>query len=147
MKAQSELIWHSISIAVTLGIIMVILLTLGNIRDEFKDYISNEEIKQVCYNMRSAINIVYEKPDYRAASNSTLSAIYFDLPQRIADENYRISTAPNKSLTVSIAAMQKNFTCRTGISADISGTAAGGRAKVTWTSLENGTDMIEMGGA
>jgi len=68
-KAQSSLVAHTILVAFSMILIIVILNSLSSIKEEYQDFIGNIEIKEVCHRISSAIDKIYDEPSYWSLTN------------------------------------------------------------------------------
>jgi len=142
-KAQSLLISHSLAIAMSVLLVIVIIATFSNMRNQYQKFIAENEVKQVCLSVKSAVEDIYDTVNYTSQSNSTLGMIKMELPRRIADSRYHAMFF-NSSVYIGMDNMQINQTCKIGFPARFSGTSNGGNTYITWTRYANGSDEITM---
>ena len=128
---------HTFAIAFTIVIILLVVISFNNIKDDYKDFALKNQISGVCYTIKSAIEKIYWPFDYE--SNGTFGRIIVNLPERIWDRNYRARFLDSSLLIES----EINSTCHIGFNITYAGSTSGGRTEIEWA--RSGTaDKITM---
>ena len=143
-KGQAPLLSHTITIAFSVILIIAIVTTLNIIKADYQNFVGKEEILQVCLTVKSAVEQIYWPTTYQLNDNITLGSVSVDLPDRIADLNYRMRFQNNSLQIETIQLLEINQTCKIGFNASFSGSSNGGKTKFIWTRYTNGTDIITM---
>jgi hypothetical protein len=142
-KSQSTLISHSLAIAMTVVLVLAVIVTFNNMRNQYQKFISEHEIKQVCLSVKGAVEEVYSPENYTSKTNSTMGKTRIELPKKIAGVNY-YARFFNNSVTIGIDDLRLYQTCKIGFPAVFSGSSDGGPTYITWTRYANDSDEITM---
>jgi len=143
MKGQSPLVWHSIAIAISLTVVMIIIGSLNTVRYDFENFVIDEEVVQVCQIVRSGVERLYSPSGYSSPENSEMGRIILSLPDRIGSVNYR-ATFVNTSLYVALSGRDKNHTCLMGFNITFAGSSAGGETDLVWSRSSSGADAVSI---
>ena len=136
-KGQAPMISHTFAISFTIIIIMFIVMSFNNIRDDYKAFALENQISGICDTIKGAIEKIYWPFDYE--SNGTFGSVIIDLPERIGDTNYRVKFFDSSLLIES----EINSTCNIGFNITYAGSTTGGRTEIEWT-RSGGVDKITM---
>ena len=142
-KGVSVLIWHSLAIAISLTIVIIIISSLSTVRTDFENFVIDEEIKQVCQIAKTGVERIYHPSSYTSRTNTTMASIILSMPDEISEAKYR-ATFINRSLYVEAFGKNKNYTCNMGFNITFFGSTGGGETELIWTRFDNATDRIEM---
>lgn len=143
-KGQAPLLSHTITIAFSIVLIIMVVTTLNIVKADYQNFIGREEILQTCLAVKSAIEQIYWPSEYQPNNNITMGSIEIDLPKRIADVNYRMRFQNNTLEIEAIHTLDLNQTCKIGFNASFIGSSNGGKTRITWTRYTNNTNVIEM---
>lgn len=143
-KGQSPLVSHTIMIAFSLTLLLVVVTTLSSIRNDYQEFVAKHEIREVCAIVKSGIEKMYYPESYNSTSNTTKGKIILDLPARIGDMNYRARFANTSLLLETFGENKVNDTCKIGFNLSYYGSTGGGRTEIQWIRYSNLTDKIEM---
>ena len=142
-SGQSVLISHSLMLAITLILVMIIIFSIISLKAQYQNFIGISEAKQVCLTTKSSIEKIYSPENYTSQTNSILGKVLVNLPKRIADEKYSIIFV-NKSAEIKISNIGLNYTCKVGFPVQYNGSTDGGLTEISWIRLSNSTDVINM---
>ena len=140
-KGQAALISHAIIVGFSVFLVYAVMTTFTSIRDDYQTFVGGEEVKQLCFVLRGAVDKVYNPVDYVTSVDTTMSAFEARLPDRITDIKFSASFA-NKSIVVK--GTNFNETCKVGYDAGYNGSTSGGLTRFSYVRNANGTDTIEM---
>jgi hypothetical protein len=124
---QASLISHTFSVSFTIIIILLIVISFNNIRNDYKAFSMKNQINGVCDIIKGAVEKIYWPFDYE--SDGTFGRIFVDLPERIGDTNYRARFLGSSLLIESGI----NSTCSIGFNITYAGSTTGGRTEIEWT--------------
>ncbi len=143
-KGQVPFLSHTMMVAFSVVLIVLIVTTLNSVKIDYQEFVGKEEIIQVCVSIKSAIEKIYVPTGYTSLTNETMGSIVIDLPERIADVNYRMKFV-NKTLMIeTLAEPTLNQSCTIGFNASFEGSSRGGRTRLSWIRYTNITDVIQM---
>ncbi len=134
---------HTLFFLFSIAMIITIVVTFGTIRKDTQNFIGNNEIQQVCTLIRTSIEKIYIPSDYMSPSNTTQGKIIVDLPERIADANYRARFV-NSSIVIETSIPAVNKTCEAGFDVNFTGSTSGGRTQLEWVTYGSGSNSIIM---
>jgi len=140
-KGQAILLNHAIMVGFSIFMVYVVFTTLAAIKTDYQEHVGGNEVKELCFVMRGAIDKVYSPADYNVSTNVSLGQMEVRLPERITDIKYS-SRFFNKSILIESTAF--NDTCKIGYSANYNGSTSGGLTRFSYSKYSNGTDVIEM---
>ena len=141
---MSSLISHSMVILFGVFLILFSIILTESIKNDYRNFVSEEGIKHVCMLVRGAVSKIYVPNSAVGMYNDTMGSVILRMPDKIADANYRTSFF-NKSVRIEVFSEQRpNTTCIVGFDGIYYGSAAGGTTKITIFHYVNGTKMIEM---
>ena len=143
MKGDAMLT-HMITLVFSLLMILTIIITFNSLESDYKDFIGRNEIQQVCSMVKSGIDSIYVKENYNSPDNSTNGKIILELPDRIADMDYRIRFINKTAAIETLGRLRVNDTCKIGFAANYTGSTSGGRTEINFTAYSNGNNMIAM---
>ena len=141
MKAET-LISHTLFFALTIILILAIIVAFGTIRRDSQSAIGSSELDHMCALLKGSINRIYVPTDYTPQTHSSMGKITLDLPERIADTNYRIRFAGTR-ISIDTSLSDLNATCDTGLDINFTGTSSGGTTQIEWIS-QGGSNPIYM---
>jgi hypothetical protein len=133
-RGQAPLISHTFAIAFTIAIVMLIVISSNNIRNDYEAFAMQGQINILCITVKSAIEKIYWPFDREA--DGVFGRITIDLPEKIGENNYRARFYNNSLLIES----DINSTCYIGFNA--SGSTSGGRTEITWTRTGNEDKIV-----
>ena len=142
-KGQAILLNHAIMVGFTVFLIYVVVTTFASIRGDYQKYVGGNEIKELCFVMRGAIDKVYAPLDYNVSSNVSLGRIEVRLPERITDIKYQTKFF-NKTILIESGRSIFNETCKIGYNVNYNGSTSGGLTRFSYSKYTNGTSVIEM---
>jgi len=140
-KGQAILLNHAIMVGFSIFMVYVVVTTFASIRTDYQEFVGGNEIQELCFVMRGAVDKVYSPPDYNLSGNVSLGQIEVRLPERITDIKYQAKFF-NKSILIESNAF--NDTCKIGYSANYNGSTSGGLTRFSYSRFTNGTNVIEM---
>ncbi len=143
-KGQSPLLSHTIMLAFSLLLVLVIISMLTAIRDDYSNFIGKNEIAEVCLILKGGIEKMMTDDSYVSPTNTTKGRLFMRFPARIADQNYRMRFANNSVFVETLAQPRINDTCRLGHNASYTGSTAGGITEVNYTMLDSAAKIIAM---
>ncbi|MFA4820316.1 MAG: hypothetical protein WC613_05160 [Candidatus Aenigmatarchaeota archaeon] len=142
-SGQAELVSHAVLVGFSMFLIYVIITTFTNVKEDYQEFVGSNEIKEMCFVMRGAIEKVYNPTDYNLSTNTLLGSMQTRLPDRITDIKYR-AIFFNKSILIESQGVEFNDTCKIGFAANYNGSTSGGLTRFSYTKFINGTSVIEM---
>ena len=140
-KGQAILLNHAIMVSFSIFMVYVVFTTFAAIKTDYQQYVGGNEIKELCFVMRGAVDKVYAPSDFNVSTNVSLGQIEVRLPERITDTKYQAKFF-NKSILI-----ESNFfndTCKIGYAANYNGSTSGGLTRFSYSRYTNGTNVIEM---
>ncbi|MBI4174194.1 MAG: hypothetical protein HY517_00990 [Candidatus Aenigmarchaeota archaeon] len=140
-KGQAILLNHAILIGFTIFLVYVVFTTFAAIKTDYQELVGGNEIKELCFVMRGAIDKVYAPIEFNVSSNVSLGRMETRLPERITDIKYRTKFF-NKTLL--IESTKFNDTCKVGFNAEYNGSTSGGLTRFSYSKFDNGTNVIEV---
>lgn len=144
MTKGDMMLTHTIILVFSLMMILTIIITFKSMENDYRDFVGKNEMQQVCSMVKTGIESIYFKENYNSPGNTTKGRIIIDLPDRIADMNYRIRFV-NRSATIeTLGRLRINDTCKIGFVANYTGSVSGGRTEINWTSYSDGNNVIAM---
>lgn len=142
-KGISPLISHSIVVAFSAFLIVIVISTMTTITEEYRTYFAESEISQFCFTIRSSVEKIYSEQDYTPQTNTTYGEIILDLPEKITDMNYRAKFI-GENITITAKSTKTNATCRMGFDINFTGSTTGGLTKMEYIYYNNNTRIIRM---
>lgn len=142
-KGQAILLNHAIMVGFSIFMVYVVVTTFASIRTDYQKFVGGNEIKELCFVMRGAVDKVYNPPGYNVSTNVSLGQIEARLPERITDIKYQARFF-NKSILIESSGTAFNDTCKIGYNANYNGSTSGGLTRFSYSKFTNGTDAIEM---
>ena len=141
-KGQSILITHAILVGFTVFLVYAVTTTFVSIRADYQKFVGSNEVSELCFVMKGAIDKVYINTGYQSP---TTTASYVDvlMPEKISDMPYHTSFA-NRSIMLQSIDRKFNSTCGIGLDVNYNGTTSGGLTSFSYTIYPNGTKNIEM---
>ena len=129
MKGLSQLITHAFLVAFALLILMFVVITFNDIKEDFSGFTENITSNELCSLLVSSIYQVYTTTpnEVNVLSSEKFSQLLLDLPEKIGDEKYRIVFSGN-NITIEIG--NKEFRCKAGLNASLTGFASGGTIRI-----------------
>ena len=140
-KGQAILLNHAIMVGFSIFMVYVVFTTLAAIKTDYQEHVGGNEIRELCFVMRGAIDKVYNPTDYNVFTNVSLGQMEVRLPERVTDIKYNARFF-NKSILIESAAF--NDTCSVGYNANYNGSTSGGLTRFSYSKYSNGTSVIEM---
>jgi hypothetical protein len=142
-KAQSVLIGHSVAISMTIILVIVVVISLNNVRNQYQKFVGENEIDQICLSVKGTVEEIYYQKNYTSPTNTTVARVRLELPSKVADKKYSARFF-NNSVLVYSDDIRFNRTCKIGFSATFIGTSDGGPTYITWYRFGNGSEEIRM---
>ena len=143
-KAQSSIVAHTLFMAFSLILIIFIMSTMKNIKEDYQDFVGGVEIKEVCQRISAAIERIYDEPDYYSQTNETMCTVDLALPETIADTNYFVDFNGSDIYVRTMENPLLNYTCPTGYNLTFLGSTTGGMTRITRTDYSNGSTTITL---
>ena len=143
-KGQNPLISHTILIGIGVLLILSVVVTMNTVKSNYDEFVGEEEMDIVCSLIRHAINEMYMPSSYQVQSDTLTGKIVLNLPDRIGDSVYKARFINDSLKIETYGSLKINRTCLIGFNASYSGLTSGGRTKIMWTTLSNGSNRIEM---
>ena len=140
MKGQSFVITHALFIGFSITFVLVAMVTLNALKEDYQEFIVKNEMKEVCLTIKTAIEKVYFIPSYKPLTNTTIGKIRISFPDRLADLTYRINFSGG---TANLDAVKFNETCVIGFNNTI-GYTTGGETEIIVKVYSSETKVIEM---
>jgi len=140
MKGQSFVLTHSLFIGFSITFVLVAIVTLNALRDDYQEFIVKNEMKEVCLTIKMAVEKIYFIPSYTPMTNTTVGKIRISFPDRLADLQYRINFSGGAA---KLDAVKFNETCVIGFNNTI-GYTTGGETEIIVRVYSNETRVIEM---
>ena len=144
LLGQSPLISHSLVVGFSLILILVVIMTLSHLENEYQTFTGNSEIQEVCGIIKYSTEKIYNPTNYTSPTNSTMGRIVLTLPERIAGISYRARFSDNLVYVNTVSEPLINTTCSIDINATFSGTTNGGETLIIWKTYTNKKDEIIM---
>lgn len=141
MKGQAILLNHALMVGFSIFMVYVVVTTFATIKTDYQEHVGGNEIKELCFVMRGAVDKVYNPADYNVSTNTSFGQIEVRLPERITDTKYQARFF-NKSILVESSLF--NDTCKIGYNANYNGSTSGGLTRFSYSKYTNGTSVIEM---
>lgn len=141
-SGQNPLLSHTIAIAFLLLLIIIIISVLTTLRDDYSNFIGKNEISQVCLLLKGSIEKVFTEDGYTSPTNTTKGRLFLRLPERIADQNYRIRFVNNSISVETLSQPRINDTCVPGFNLTYLGFTSGGMTELNFTLRDNGNGII-----
>jgi hypothetical protein len=141
MKGQNPLLSHVFATAFLVILVIGIIQITNSLRSEYQDFISDQEVQQVCSIMKSSVTKLNRNNNYLSLNQTLKGRIYIDMPEKIAGETYRIRFMENNA---SVETPTSNTTCTIGYNATYRGTTTGGRIVIEWKEFPVGETVIEV---
>lgn len=142
LKGQNPLLSHTIAIAFSLLLVLIVISALTTMRDDYSKFIGRNEISQVCLLLKGDIEKIVSDDRYISPTNTTKGKIFVRLPDRIADQAYRVRFVNNSLSIETLSQPRINDTCKPGFNLSYKVSASGGRTEINYTLLDNGTKVI-----
>ena len=143
MRAQSPLVGHTIMIAITIILIMVVITTMDNLNNKYSDFVKENEMGSVCEIVRDGVTTMYDQDYITPVNNVTMGEITLKLPYTVGRDSYSIDFV-NKS--VRIVSGSFSTSCKIGYNITYSGRSSGGLSTLSWV-LGPSVNKIVIGGA
>lgn len=140
MRGQSFLVTHAIFVGFSITFVLVAMVTLNALREDYQEFIVKNEMKGVCSSVKTSIEKIYFLPSYIPITNTTVGKIKLLFPERLADLKYRINFSGR---AVIIDAGKFNESCVIGFNNTI-GFTTGGETEIIFKMYSNSTKVIEM---
>lgn len=141
---MANIIGHTITILFGVFLIIFVINFTNNIRNEYQDFIAENEIDHVCLLVKGAVAKIYVTDNAAGRYNDTLGSITVKMPEKIADTKYRASFEGSGVKIETFFSPGRNVTCVIGLPGAYRGLSAGGETVITLYQYVNGTKLIEM---
>lgn len=141
MKGQNPLLNHVFATAFLVAMVIGVVSMTTSLKEQYGAFVSEQEVQQVCSIIKSSIAKLDRGNNYLSLNSTVKGTVYAALPQRIADEPYRVRFIGRNA---SVETPTSNSTCVVGHDVTYSGSAPGGRIKIDWRELPGGTKLVEM---
>ena len=142
-KGQSILLTHAILIGFTVFLVYAVTTTFIGIRADYQKFVGNNEVNELCFVMKGAVDKVYINTDYNSPTTTLAGYIDVLMPEKISDLPYHANFA-NRSVFLQSIDRKFNSTCTIGLNVNYNGTTSGGLTRFSYTRYANGTKTIEM---
>jgi hypothetical protein len=139
-----NLMSHTLVVLFGVFLILFVISLTNNIRNDYRDFIVENEIDHVCMLVKGAIAKIYVSDNIPGRYNDTLGSITVRMPERIGETNYRASFFNSSIRVETFFDIQRNVTCVAGFPAAYTGSTTGGLTSITLYQYINGTKVIEM---
>ena len=143
-KGQSPMLSHTLSMAFSLLLIVIIISVLISLHDDYSNFIGKSEISQVCLLIKGGIENIIVEDRYNSLINTSKGKIFLRLPDKIADQNYRIRFVNNSISVETLSRPRLNDTCKPGANLTYLGSTSGGRTEINYTLRDDATKIIAM---
>lgn len=144
VKGQSPLLSHTIAIAFLLLLVIIVVSVLNTLHDDYSNFIGKNEISQVCLLIKGDVEKVFAEDAYISPTNTTKGKVFVQLPERIANQNYRVRFV-NSSLAIETLSQPRvNDTCKPGFNMTYIGSTSGGRTEINFTLRDSGDKIISI---
>jgi len=143
MKGQSPIVSHTIIIGITVFIIIVMLLTLNYLRNEYQKFEGENDINNICLILKNSIEKIYHPENidnYQTNVSSVMGKIIINLPAKISDIKYNINFVNS---SIQVKGLLLNQTCKLWFNITYTGFSSGGLTELSWIRLGR-NDTIEM---
>jgi hypothetical protein len=142
-KGQSVLLTHALLVGFTVFLIYAITTTFVTLREDYQGLVGNNEVNQLCYVMKSAVDKIYANNSYTSPTTTMIGYMDVNMPVKISDMPYRARFV-NDSIFVQSINRGFNQTCKIGLPVSYNGTTNGGPTRFIYTIYSNGTKTIEL---
>ena len=142
-KGQSILLTHAIFVGFTIFLVYAVTTTFVSIRSDYQKFVGNNEISELCFLMKGAVDKIYVNTEYTSPTTTVAGYMDVRMPDKISDVPYR-AVFVNRSISMQSADRKFNSTCAIGIDVNYNGTTSGGLTRFSYTVFANGTRNIEM---
>ena len=139
-----NLISHAIIVLFGVFLILFAISFTGSIRNDYRNFIAENEIDHVCLLVKGAVAKIYVTGSAHGRLNDTMGSIILRMPDRIADTNYRASFQDKGVKIETFFDLRHNMTCIIGFPAAYSGSTSGGLTSITLYHYANGSRLLEM---
>lgn len=143
MKGASTFLTSIIFIGFSLFLILVVVNIVNSLTDEYRNYITDGELEQLCFTIRSAIEKIYGTTDYMSQTNTTYGKIILNLPEKVGGARY-LAQFSGTNIFIEALNGEKKLKCRTGFNLTYSGSTTGGLTEIKYMYYTNGTKTIFM---
>jgi hypothetical protein len=140
---KGQLITHSIVVGFGIVLIIAVFLIMGFVETNYREFIGQREIEDVCLFIKTSAEKIQPKTDYRSETPVVLGEITMNLPEKIAGMAYRASFRDENMSISTIGDKKIEFSCVIGINATYGGSTNGGSTLLKMTRTKEG-DFIEM---
>lgn len=144
MKGISPILSQSIMISVTVLFIIMIVFMVNSISADYREFVGKNEIKEVCYLVRSGIENIYFPSGYQSSANAAYGKVTQLLPEKIAGMGYRARFSGSYLFLETNGETQLNYTCSLNFPAEYNGSSTGGLTEIKWIRYSDGKDLITM---
>ncbi len=141
LKGQNPLLSHVFAIGLSLAIVGVVIYVTSSLNEQYTTFVAEQEVSQVCSIIRSAAGKMTTS-EYLSLNDTMISKIIVNLPDKIANEPYRVRFIGKNA---SIETQSANTTCVLGYNATYRGSVSGGRASISWIADKSGASIVELG--
>lgn len=139
-KGQSEFLSHSLTVAISIFMIFILVTTMNTIKNDYDDFSSKSQVKQICNIIKSSVEKIYWPENYNA-NNTLLGSFTVNIPEKAAAKNYKISFS---NITINVTTSDGiSSNCTPGFDIIYNGTSTGGLTKINWYKINN-TDVITL---
>src|SRR3989338_479122 len=142
-KGQAPLLTHAIMVGFSIFLIYAVVTTLTSIKNDYQQVVGGNEVKEICFIMKSAIDKVYAPDGYNLSTDTNLGSVDIDIPAKIAGIKYSANFF-NKSILIKSSPQSFNETCKIGYNVAYRGSTSGGLTRFSYLKYTNGTHVIEM---
>lgn len=141
-KGQAILISHAILVGISVSLVLVVVTTFGDIREDYQEFIAGNDIEQTCFIIRTAAEKVYRETKFVSATNTTYGKVRVVLPERLADLKYSVRFE-NRTAYLDTSPVQVNASCKVGLNATYTGFTSGGVTEISYAEHSSGARELK----
>ncbi len=140
-KGQSELLAHTLMIAFTIILVLVVLNSINGIKRDYKTFIGKLEVNETCYQIKNAVLMLESNDNFDQQINETVGQIDMMLPEKIGGSYYR-GKMVNRKFVISLFTGE-TYNCTIGF--NVTGQTPGGLTYLKRKIYENDSVGYEIG--
>ena len=141
MKGQA--LTHALVTGFGVVIIIILIVVLTNSASQYKTYVAESELGNVCLLVASAVEDIQPLSSYRSATPTLLAVVRLELPDRIGSVPYRVSFIDGNVTVETQDNPKRRASCAAGFGQELRGSSNGGLTEVRLVRTSVG-DMVEM---
>lgn len=140
---KGQILTHSIVVGFGVVLIIAVVIIMDALKTDYKEFVAQKEIEEVCLVVKTAIDKVYPNNFYVSETPTEVGRTEVKLPQKIAGVNYRISMNSENILIQTLDEPKLKLSCQTDINATYAGGTNGGETEFIVMRTKQG-DFIQM---